>query len=38
MLAYTLRRGDDDAEKIRLISASARRASRRERAAYDAQN
>jgi uncharacterized DUF497 family protein len=35
MVAYTLRRGDD-AEKIRLISA--RRASRHERAAYDAQN
>jgi uncharacterized DUF497 family protein len=30
MVAYTVRRGDDDAEKIRLISA--RRASRRERA------
>jgi uncharacterized DUF497 family protein len=36
MVAYTLRRGDDDAEKIRLISA--RRASRRERAAYQAQD
>lgn len=36
MVAYTLRRGDDNAEKIRLISA--RRASRRERAAYQAQN
>ena len=36
MVAYTLRRGDDDAEKIRLISA--RRASRRERAAYDAKD
>jgi uncharacterized protein len=36
MVAYTLRRGDDDAETIRLISA--RRASRRERAAYDAQD
>lgn len=36
MVAYTVRRGDDDAEKIRLISA--RRASRRERAAYDAQD
>lgn len=37
MVAYTVRKGDDDdAEKIRLISA--RRASRRERAAYDAQD
>jgi len=35
MVAYTLRR-KDDAEAIRLISA--RRASRRERAAYDAQD
>jgi uncharacterized DUF497 family protein len=34
MVAYTVRTGDDDAEKIRLISA--RRASRRERAAYQA--
>ncbi|MEZ5292453.1 MAG: BrnT family toxin [Vicinamibacterales bacterium] len=32
MVAYTVRRSDQDAEKIRLISA--RRASRRERAAY----
>ncbi len=29
MVAYTVRKGDDDAEKVRLISA--RRASRRER-------
>lgn len=36
MVAYTVRKGDDDAEKIRLISA--RRASRRERAAYDAED
>jgi uncharacterized DUF497 family protein len=36
MVACTLRRGDDDAETIRLIGA--RRASRRERAAYDAQD
>jgi uncharacterized DUF497 family protein len=36
MVAYTLRKGDSDAEKIRLISA--RRASRRERAAYDAED
>ena len=36
MVAYTVRRDDDDAEKIRLISA--RRASRRERAAYHAQD
>ncbi len=36
MVAYTVRKGDDDAEKIRLISA--RRASRRERAAYRAQD
>ena len=36
MVAYTLRQGDSDAEKIRLISA--RRASRRERAAYDAED
>ena len=36
MVAYTVRKGDDNAEKIRLISA--RRASRRERAAYDAQD
>ena len=36
MVAYTLRRGDDDAEKIRLISA--RRASRRERTAYNAHD
>ena len=35
MVAYALRRGNDDAEKVRLISA--RRASRRERTAYDAQ-
>ena len=35
MAAYTLR-GTGDAEKIRLISA--RRASRRERAAYDAED
>jgi hypothetical protein len=32
MVAYTLRESEDNAEKIRLISA--RRASRRERAAY----
>jgi len=36
MVAYTVRKDDDNAEKIRLISA--RRASRRERAAYDAQD
>ena len=36
MVAYTIRRGDDDAEKIRLISA--RRASRRERATYHAED
>jgi uncharacterized protein len=36
MVAYTVRKGDDDAEKIRLISA--RRASRRERAAYQARD
>jgi uncharacterized DUF497 family protein len=36
MVAYTIREGDGNAEKIRLISA--RRASRRERAAYDAQD
>jgi uncharacterized DUF497 family protein len=36
MVAYTIRRGDDNAEKIRPISA--RRASRRERAAYDARD
>ena len=36
MVAYTLRRGNGDAEKVRLISA--RRASRRERAAYDAHD
>jgi uncharacterized protein len=36
MVAYTLRKGYSDAEKIRLISA--RRASRRERAAYDAED
>lgn len=36
MVAYTVRKGDDDAEKIRLISA--RRASRQERAAYDAKD
>jgi len=36
MVAYTVRKGDKDAEKIRLISA--RRASRRERAAYAAQD
>jgi uncharacterized protein len=36
MVAYTLRRGKDDAEKIRFVSA--RRASRRERAAYHAQD
>ena len=36
MVAYTVRKGKDDAEKIRLISA--RRASRRERAAYGAQD
>jgi uncharacterized DUF497 family protein len=36
MVAYTVRRGDDDAEKIRLISA--RRASRRERAAYQVRD
>jgi hypothetical protein len=35
MVAYTFR-GGGDAEKIRLISA--RRASRRERAAYDAED
>jgi uncharacterized protein len=35
MVAYTFR-GDGDAEKIRLIST--RRASRRERAAYDAED
>lgn len=36
MVAYTVRKGDDDAETIRLISA--RRASRRERAAYHARD
>ena len=36
MVAYMVRKGDDDAEKIRLISA--RRASRRERAAYHARD
>ena len=36
MVAYTVRRGDDDAEKIRLISA--RRASRRERATYHTED
>ncbi|HUE86448.1 MAG TPA: BrnT family toxin [Vicinamibacterales bacterium] len=36
MVAYTVRKGDDDAENIRLISA--RRASRRERAAYATQD
>jgi uncharacterized DUF497 family protein len=36
VVAYTVRKGDNDAEKIRLISA--RRASRRERAAYAAQD
>jgi len=36
MVAYTLRRGNGDAEKVSLISA--RRASRRERAAYDAHD
>jgi uncharacterized DUF497 family protein len=36
MVAYTVRTGDDDAEKIRLISA--RRASRRERAAYQTRD
>lgn len=36
MVAYTIRKGDDDAEKIRLISA--RRASRRERARYTAKD
>jgi len=36
MVAYTVRKGNDDAEKIRLISA--RRASRRERAAYHGQD
>jgi uncharacterized DUF497 family protein len=36
MVAYTVRKGDDDADKIRLISA--RRASRRERAAYQARD
>jgi uncharacterized DUF497 family protein len=36
MVAYTVRKGGDDAEKIRIISA--RRASRRERAAYDAKD
>jgi uncharacterized DUF497 family protein len=36
MVAYTLRKGDSDAEKIRLISA--RRATRRERAAYHAED
>ena len=36
IVAYTPRRSEDNAEKIRLISA--RRASRRERAAYDAKN
>lgn len=36
MVAYTVRKGDHDAEKIRLISA--RRASRRERTAYDAHD
>jgi uncharacterized DUF497 family protein len=35
MVAYTLRKEGSHAEKIRLISA--RRASRRERAAYDAE-
>jgi hypothetical protein len=36
MVAYTVRRSDNDAEKIRLISA--RRASRRERVAYQARD
>jgi hypothetical protein len=36
MVAYTLRRGDNNGEKVRLISA--RLASRRERAAYSAQD
>jgi uncharacterized DUF497 family protein len=36
MVAYTVRKDDHDAEKIRIISA--RRASRRERAAYDAKD
>jgi uncharacterized DUF497 family protein len=36
VVAYTVRRSDNDAEKIRLISA--RRASRRERAAYQARD
>ncbi|MFN8061575.1 MAG: BrnT family toxin [Gemmatimonadaceae bacterium] len=36
IVAYTVRKGNDDAEKIRLISA--RRASRRERAAYAEQD
>lgn len=36
MVADTVRTGDDDAENIRLISA--RRASRRERAAYNAHD
>ena len=36
MVAYPLRRSDDDAENIRLISA--RPASKRERAAYDAED
>ena len=36
IVAYTLRKGDSNAEKIRLISA--RRASRRERAAYRADH
>ncbi|NOT45758.1 MAG: hypothetical protein HOP14_14250 [Acidobacteria bacterium] len=34
MVAYTIRRSDSDAEKVRIISA--RRASRRERSAYRA--
>ena len=36
IVAYTLRRRNDDAEKVRLISE--RRASRRERAAYEAKD
>jgi uncharacterized protein len=36
MVAYTFRRRNDDAEKVRLISA--RRASRCERGAYEAQD
>ena len=36
MVAYTVRTGNDDAEKIRLISA--RRASRRERATYHTED